>query len=181
MKRHILLTAVGPDRVGIVDDLSKAVLDRGCNIEESRMALLGGDFAALLLASGTESAVGALMAGCADLGAALKLSVTARLTAAPVPSEGAVPYILETASVDAPGIVQSVASVLRKAGVNIADLETDTAPAPWTGAPMFTMKARLSVPSSVPVHTLREALAALEAEHNLDLSLVSAAKGLSEL
>jgi glycine cleavage system transcriptional repressor len=44
MKGYAIVTAVGADRVGIVDDISREILSLACNIEESRMALLGGDF-----------------------------------------------------------------------------------------------------------------------------------------
>ena len=67
-------------------------------------------------------------------------------TAPPQADPAARPYLLDTTSLDTPGIVHAVTSLLRKHRVNILDLETDTTPAPWTGAPMFHMRARLSVP-----------------------------------
>ncbi len=44
MKAFAILTAIGSDRVGIVDDLTAAILERQCNVEESRMTVLGGEF-----------------------------------------------------------------------------------------------------------------------------------------
>lgn len=180
MKAHALLTAVGRDRVGLVDDLSAAILERECNIEESRMALLGGDFAVLLLLSGAEAAVARVLRDGESLGAALGLSVSARATESPAQAPDALPYILESSSLDTHGIVHAVAAVLRRHGVNIADMETDTVPAPWTGAPLFNLRARLSVPRSVPIGTLRRELGALEGEHNLDLRLFPAGRAPSE-
>ena len=52
MKNHALLTAFGADRVGIVDDLTSLILEARCNVEESRMSVLGGEFAVILLFSG---------------------------------------------------------------------------------------------------------------------------------
>lgn len=40
----VIIYAFGPDRPGLVSALAKAVLDAGGNVEESRMARLGGDF-----------------------------------------------------------------------------------------------------------------------------------------
>jgi len=48
------MTLVGPDHVGIVDRVTKKILEFHGNIEESRMARLGGDFSMLLLISVTE-------------------------------------------------------------------------------------------------------------------------------
>lgn len=176
MSSYILITAVGQDRLGIVDDLAAAVLAASCNIEESRMAILGGEFAAIILASGNEGATAALQGRSAALGGELGLAVTIRPTVPPRESPDAVPYVLESASLDEPGIVHSLASTLRRRGINIAELETDTSPAPWTGAPMFTMKATLLVPRGVQPSKLREELAKLEDEYGLDLTLKNAAR-----
>ena len=51
MKRNFVLTLTGPDRIGIVDRVTGLLLDRGGNVETSRMARLGGEFAVLMLVS----------------------------------------------------------------------------------------------------------------------------------
>ena len=174
MKKHALVTAVGADRVGIVDDLSGEILTRGWNIEESRMALLGGDFAALLLVSAEEGTSSALIDEMPAIGSRLGLAASARPTSGPHAENEALPYILESASLDTPGIVRALSQSLRRFGVNIVGMETDTSPAPWSGAPMFTLRARLLVPRSVAVAELRDELSRVEAAHNLDLTLTSA-------
>ena len=52
MKQHIVISAVGGDRVGMVHELSKTVADCGGSISESRMTSLGNEFAMLLLVNG---------------------------------------------------------------------------------------------------------------------------------
>ena len=52
MKQHIVISAVGGDRVGMVHELSKAIADCGGSISESRMTSLGNEFAMLLLVNG---------------------------------------------------------------------------------------------------------------------------------
>lgn len=81
------------------------------------------------------------------------------------------PYLLETVSLDTPGIVHTVTAALRKHGVNIESFETDTAPAPWTGAPMFRMRAHVVVGPSVEIGRLKDDLAHLEAGQDLDVRL----------
>src|SRR4051812_26945562 len=51
MQRNFVLTLTGPDRVGIVEEVTGLVLERGGNVETSRMARLGGEFAILMLVS----------------------------------------------------------------------------------------------------------------------------------
>jgi len=170
-KAFFVLTAVGPDRVGIVDDLSGAVSAAECNIEESKMAVLGGEFAVIMLASGSAGAVDALGRSLPALGEKLSLSIEHRLTSHPRPAEKGKPYLLEAVSLDTPGIVHSVTAVLRSHGINIADLDADTAAAPWTGAPMFRLKAHLMIGASVSVAHLKEELLQLQRDHDLDIML----------
>src|SRR4051794_4672151 len=51
MQRQFVLTLTGPDRIGIVERVTRLLLDRGGNVETSRMARLGGEFAILSLVS----------------------------------------------------------------------------------------------------------------------------------
>jgi len=171
VKSHAILTAMGKDRVGIVDDLTTLILEGKCNVEESRMAVLGGEFAVILLLSGNHENVKALTRDMPGKGTGLGLQITMKETRPPQAAPEARPYLLESVSLDTPGIVHSITSLLRRHGVNIDDLETDTTPAPWTGAPMFVMRARLTVPGGVSISTLREEVEALEAEQNLDIKL----------
>jgi glycine cleavage system transcriptional repressor len=167
----VVLTAVGPDRVGIVDDLSGAVSAAGCNIEESKMSVLGGEFAVIMLVSGPAGSVEALSKSIPVLGEKLSLHVECRATHEPRAGEKGRPYLLEAVSLDTPGIVHSVTAVLRGHGINIEELETDTGCAPWTGAPMFRMKAHLIVGPSVSIARLKEELFRLQQEHDLDIAL----------
>jgi glycine cleavage system transcriptional repressor len=171
LKSHAILTAIGADRVGIVDDLTALILEGHCNVEESRMAVLGGEFAVILLLSGGQEDVRAVVQGLPPRGESLGLHITMKETAPPQPAPDSRPYLLESVSLDTPGIVHSITSLLRRHGINIDDLETDTTPAPWTGAPMFIMKARIILPAGVAIAALREELETLESEQNLDIKL----------
>ena len=49
MKEYLVLSGMGPDKPGIVKAISEAAYNTGCSIEDSRMVLLGGEFAILVL------------------------------------------------------------------------------------------------------------------------------------
>src|SRR5262245_5588607 len=51
-KDHLILTATGPDQVGLVEQISAFISRRGCNIEDSKMAVFCGEFAVIILISG---------------------------------------------------------------------------------------------------------------------------------
>src|SRR4051794_24001318 len=56
-KNHLILTAVGPDQIGLVEKISAFVSQHGCNIEDSKMAVFCGEFALILLISGESGAL----------------------------------------------------------------------------------------------------------------------------
>jgi glycine cleavage system transcriptional repressor len=170
-KVYAVISAIGADRVGIVDDLSGMVSEAGCNIEESKMAVLGGEFAIMMLVSLEAAALKALASKAAEAEAALALKIGVVRTGAARALEGGRPYALETVSLDGRGIVHSVSAVLRRRGINIEELETSTESAPLTGAPLFRMRAQLVIGPEVPVAALRRELEELEAGQDLDVSL----------
>ena len=51
MQKPFVLTLTGPDRVGVVKKLTEVLLEHKGNVEASRMAHLGGEFAVLMLVS----------------------------------------------------------------------------------------------------------------------------------
>jgi len=167
----VVLTAVGPDRVGIVDDISGAVSAAGCNIEESKMAVLGGEFAVIMLVSGQAASVDSITRSAPALGEKLGLRVGCHPTHEPRAQEKGRPYLLKAVSLDTPGIVHSVTAVLRRHEVNIEDMETETAAAPWTGAPMFRLTTHLVVGPSVSIASLKAELAHLQQQLDVDIVL----------
>jgi glycine cleavage system transcriptional repressor len=169
-KDFLVISALGPDRIGFADQLSQEILDRQGNIEESKMAVLGGEFAMLVLvSSGHKGSIDTISRELSAFGEREGISVLVKPTTAPRHEREAVPYRLETISLDSPGIVHAVTALCREYGINIEDLETDTSSAPMTGAPMFHMKAIVAIPSSLRIHTLRDRLEELEDERGLDV------------
>jgi glycine cleavage system transcriptional repressor len=171
-KSYAVFSAIGADRVGIVDDLSGLVADAGGNIEESKMAVLGGEFAVMMLVSMEPGELERLEARIGELEAGLSLKIGVRRTHEGAGAERGRPYSLETVSLDGKGIVHSVSAVLRRHGINIEDLETSTERAPLTGAPLFRMKASVVLGQGVAIGALRRELEELQAAQDLDILLM---------
>src|SRR4030095_915502 len=85
MKQLFALSAIGRDRPGIVADLAELIYECDCNLADSRMTILGSEFAVLLLLSGQgPDAERRLSAGCKRLEWEKRLTVFFR------PLDGAV-------------------------------------------------------------------------------------------
>lgn len=174
-KTYLVLTAVGPDRPGLVSEIAAAIHGAGANLEDSRMAILGGEFALLLLLSGPESAAAAVEKTAGPLGERLGLRVISKRTGRGQQKDF-LPYRISVTGFDRPGIVLRISEILARRGVNVASLESHLAYAPLSGTPMFVLEAELQVPSEVALAELRRELSAQCDEENLDLSLESVRK-----
>src|SRR5260221_4190514 len=167
-RRYMVLTAVGPDRPGLVQDISRAIRDSGGNLEDSRMAILGGEFALILLFSGPPSAVERVREQSRTFEGRLGLRVSLHETMRAMTGQCSVPYRPRVSGVDRPLIVASVSEALAHRGINVASLESRLQHAPESGTPMFLLSAELQVPSEVALAPLREDLAAVCEEESLD-------------
>src|SRR5258708_4136381 len=129
MKKWIALSAIGKDRPGIVAALSKVFYETGCNLEDSSMTQLKGDFAVLLLVSAPQSLdLSELQKFIRNVMEKLNLAFTFReLTQEEIGTtarHGSLPYTLIIYGVDHPGIVYRVAQCAADLKVNITDLRT---------------------------------------------------------
>jgi glycine cleavage system transcriptional repressor len=169
-----VLTAIGVDRPGLVDEVSRFVGERGGNLEDSRMVNLHGQFVIMMLVEGPKQAIEDLRDGLDELAAKSRIHV--ELTSADMghkTASAALPFRLTTRAMDHPGLVASVAHTLRKLNVNIESAETTLQSAPITGAPLFEMEFVVSVPATTPVAELREALGRLCDDLNIDWQLTA--------
>jgi len=170
MKKYIILLSTGKDRPGIVDDISTLLFEKGANIEESRMAVMGGCFTAMTLFSCSPEQAGAIEG---SLGELRRMGIETYLHPAEDPGAGprqpGLPLKIEVVSMDHPGIVQRVVHLLRGHGVNIESLETEVTRAPLSGAPLFDLRLEARVPAEKQVGKVKDQLVRLADEMNLDL------------
>lgn len=170
----LVLSALGSDKPGIVDQLAKATAASGCNIEDSRMTVLGGEFAVLMLVSGPDAALAALEKTVPAVGEKLGLMLLSKRTRARVPQPAARPYRIDVTALDQPGLVHELANFFSSRQINIEALETTTYAAPHTGSQMFGLQMAVNIPATVSVPSLREEFLAHCDERNLDASFDAA-------
>jgi glycine cleavage system transcriptional repressor len=174
MPSHAILSAVGSDRPGLVDELSEFIFERGGNIEDSRMVNLRGQFAIMVLVAGADQALARVRSDSWQLQQKTGLQIEVRpATAATAPSAQAVPYRLTASAIDQPGLIHRISHLLRSANINIESLDTRLSNAPITGAPIFEMDLVISIPASVQISKLRADLGAVCDELNMDYRLAT--------
>ncbi len=170
-KDCLVITASGEDQVGLVEKLTSHILETGCNIEQSRMGVLGGQFALIMRVTGPWSALAKLEGQIGGIAEQLGLSVIHRRTQERQREEAMVPYQVEVVALDHPGIVHRLSQFFARSGINIEELETDTYRAPHTGTPMFSVRMTVGIPAHMHIATLRDDFLDYCDELNLDATL----------
>ena len=171
MNTSIVLTLTGPDRVGIVEDVAEALLGLGANVENSRMARLGGEFAILMLVSLPSERAGEVERALGHLASAGYKVTTSETSTASDAFAGWSRYRVDVSGADHEGIVREIAAGLSQRGINIESAETGTTSAATTGVTLFTMSAVVLVPPSLVEEEWMAALAEAGADANVDIEV----------
>jgi len=168
MTQLIVLSAIGTDRTGVVQDISKVILACGGNIEESRMTTLGAEFAVLMLVSGNWHTLGKLERELDKLGGDSNLTFSIRKTAERPVKVDRIPYTVDVVSLDHQGIVFGLANFFAANDIEIADVSTSSYAAAHTGAPMFAVQMDINIPASIAIADLRDDFLELCEQLNFD-------------
>ena len=159
MNKNIVLTLTGHDRVGIVKEITNVLVKHGGNVETSRMARLGGEFAMLALIELEEKDLPAFEADLQKLrGEGFQITIQQTEDDHANKYAGWLPYQIEVLGADHEGIIYEIAHHLAGQGINFEDVETTTAPAPMSGTPLFKMQATVLVPPNLPFNQWSDAL-----------------------
>jgi glycine cleavage system transcriptional repressor len=171
MTQLIVLSAIGTDRTGVVQDITKVILACGGNIEESRMTTLGAEFAMLMLVSGNWHTLDRLERELGKLDKDDHLTVAIRKTGERPLKKDRMPYAVDVISLDQKGIVFSLANFFAARDIEIADVATRSYSAAHTGSPMFAVQMAVNIPASVHIAQLRDEFLELCDRLNLDAIL----------
>lgn len=168
MDTHLVLTVIGRDRPGLVSLLSEAITSEGGNWLDTRMANLAGQFAGILMISVPQAKTEQLTAALKRLEREGLRLVIERAGDVPAPTGTVV--TLDLVGLDRPGIVRDLSRLLAAQQVSIVDLESERAPASFSGEPMFKARARLQLPEGLGVEKLRKSVENLANEMMVDIA-----------
>jgi glycine cleavage system transcriptional repressor len=141
------LSALGADGPGIVAAVSGALGEQGCNLEDSTMTILQGQFAILLVVTAPDSTTAAsLETALEPVADRFGLVVAVRpLKDGPTPAgsdvENSEALTISVHGADRPGIVHAVAGALAERGGNVVDLSTQLVGDPERPVYVLTLRA----------------------------------------
>jgi glycine cleavage system regulatory protein len=170
MQVSLVMTVIGPDRPGLVGQLSAVITEHGGNWLESRMAHLGGEFAGILrieVPAEQEQNLQDKLRSLKSQG--LTVYPHKDITASAPPSGSLA--IVELIGHDRPGIVRQISQVLAQHRVNVEELVTNRESAPMSGEMLFRATATVRLPASCPLGQLQSALEEIASDLMADITI----------
>jgi glycine cleavage system transcriptional repressor len=178
MPKKFLLTAFSKDRPGIVADIAQVIYDNGCNLEDSEMANLAGEFAMIFLvsplSSGNETELeGILSTECRRLEREKGITAFFR----PVTPTQATPVqdiytkTIHVEGLDQAGIVYKVSRFLADNQINIRTLNSQMKSSPESGATMYGMILHVEIPAKIPLEIVEKGLNQVGDLLNVDITI----------
>ena len=165
-----IITAVGRDRPGMAHALAQVLATLNCNLEDTTMTRLSGEFAMILIVTppreigrvAIESALQPLhdshglfiMVRAIDEASAAENGETSR-------------YIVTVYGPDSVGLLAAMSGVFARYNVNLTDVQTRNAVA----GNVYIMIFEIEVPAASDLETLRAALDEQAAQSGVTLSL----------
>lgn len=128
-QHYLVITALGTDRPGIVDAVTRHVSSCGCNIEDSRLALLGEEFTFIMLLSGSWNAITLIESTLPLKGAEGDLLIVMKRTTAQYRPPMPVTVWVQVEVADSPHLIERFTDLFHKHQMNIAELVSRTKPA----------------------------------------------------
>ena len=164
--KHLIIKGIGPDRPGIVSNISKFVTSNNGNIEESRMIRLGSEFSIIMLIAIPDDSQDNLSNQLESIeGIKFYLTPTRKLSSYEYPN-----YMISVSGADNEGIVHGVADSIASLGINIIEVITDTQNAPVTGSILFHMVAKVYLGKDKK-EELSNKLSSIETDFGLSIKL----------
>lgn len=170
-KEKLIISVITQDRPGIVREISDAVNEAGCNIEDSSMMVLGGSFAILMMVSGDDACIASLKQKEQALSDSFGTLVQMQLATDREQQAPGQPYVIEVVSLDHPGIVRELSEFVAHRNINIETLDTETYAAAHTGSTMFRLEMTVNIPAEVKLSAFKHELIDFCDQKNLDVTV----------
>lgn len=125
-QHHLVITALGADRPGIVNTITRHVSSCGCNIEDSRLAMLGDEFTFIMLLSGSWNAITQIESTLPLKGAELDLLIVMKRTHAQARQAMPATVRVQVEVADSPHLIERFTDLFDSHQMNIAELISRT-------------------------------------------------------
>lgn len=170
METSYIITFIGDDRPGLVEQLSSVIEKNQGNWHESRLSQLAGKFAGLVSVSLPTASGESLREDLKALSAnGLSVRVTLA-TEAQSTAEGAT-ISLSVLGPDRLGIVREISRALAQREINVVEMESVVESAPMSGEALFRAHIEATILAGTDMNELQDNLEEIANQMTLDIDL----------
>lgn len=165
-QHYLVITALGADRPGIVNTITRHVSSCGCNIEDSRLAMLGEEFTFIMLLSGSWNAITLIESTLPLKGAELDLLIVMKRTNAQERPAMPATVWVQVEVDDSPHLIERFTDLFDTYKMNIAELVSRTQPDEEYPTPRLCIQITAHSPVAHDATNIEQAFKALCTELN---------------
>jgi len=168
-EHYLLITAIGPNKVGHLDALSQLCQQCGCNIVESKMNNYGDTFGAYLWILGTWHTIAKLEASLPNFAVRFQLHWhTRRTTGVAIPSNPWALYHVQVTALDQPGILHQLLQFFTQEQVLLEELSCETHVPYHSHSRICTFNLVVKLSTKIHLANFRESFMLYCDDRNLD-------------
>jgi len=123
--QHLVLTAIGKNKTGLVSELTDLVSQCQCNVVDSKMAIFGSEFTMIMLLAGDAASLVQLEMQLPQLAMQLNLLTMMKRTTKHQGLSSS-EYLLVLEGPDQPGTIKQLTSYLANNDIDISSLKSQT-------------------------------------------------------
>lgn len=166
---YLVISATSTNKpTAVVRELASLAHKHQCNIENSRLMIMGNEVAIMMMISGNWSTITKVEAGIPMLEKELNMVSQVKRTKLQPSALELIPYAVQIIGIEQLGIIYEISNFFNNLDVVILDLQNNTFSANLTSTRMFSLSMRIGVPPSLNIADFREHFAVLCDELNLD-------------
>ena len=166
MTNHMVVTAMGADRPGLVSRLARLASECDCDIVDSRMALFGNEFTLIMMISGSWTAITKIETLLPSLSVELELLMVMKRTSKHTPPNYISRIEVSVNGKDQRGTMKSITEFLADRSLDLAAVRSH-ADEDLTQNILFT----INVPEKVDLIKLEKSIHQLATELELECSI----------
>jgi glycine cleavage system regulatory protein len=175
-----IVTFIGDDRPGLVEQLSRVIERNGGNWQESRLSQLGGKFAGLILVSLPVDGGPSLEIELSALAASgISVRVTPAAEGARGQGDAGIPatpppgrnITLTVLGPDRRGIVREISHALAQRRINVLEMDSEVRSAPMSAEMLFSARIAAWIPEATNLDDLRDTLDEIANHMTLEIDL----------
>jgi len=163
----LVVSVIAADQNILIKSIIQLTAKHECIIKDSRMTLLGSNYAAIIAISGNWSAIAKLETALNSIQSEDLTLIVKRSKALDL-SNDYLPYIAHVVALDSPGIIADICQFFNSQDILIADFQSNPFTAVYSDTSMSTFVMSISIPAALNLSDLRERFMILCDELNVD-------------